>query len=169
MPDTLCIDTFRTAVQTYNTAFKIDKSNWVATADTYEETGQLPDGGPPFFVIDDDPNTYWHTVHTTNTTPFPHWLAFDMGRVVAVDMVELTSRHDYLGADFRDFIIEGRNAESEEWVAYGSFSLPDIQGPQQFLISDSPKMRYIRIYQLNGGGEPHSHLAEFSVYGNHVN
>lgn len=167
-PDTLCIDTFLTALSSQKTAFKIDKSSWIATADTYEATGQLPNGGPPHFVIDDDPNTYWHTVHSSHTTPFPHWLAFDMGREVEVSVVELTSRHDYLGADFRDFWIEGRNSESEEWTLYGSFFLPDIQGPQQFLLTDSPKMRYLRIYQLNGGGEPHSHLSEFSVYGNYA-
>ena len=80
----------------------------------------------------------------------------------------LTSRHDYLNADFRDFLIEGRNSESEEWVVYGSFNLPDVQGPQQFLIAGSPTMRHLRIYQINGGGEPHSHLSEFSVYGNEV-
>jgi len=169
IPDTLCIDTFRTVEQIHTTAFKIDKRNWIATADTYEPTGQLPNGGNPSFTIDDDPETYWHTEHVAGTTPFPHWLAYDMGKVVSVDVVELTSRHDYLNADFKDFIIEGRNSESEEWVAYGSFNLPDIQGPQQFLLSGSPQMRYIRIYQLNGGGEPHSHLAEFSIYGNYVN
>lgn len=166
-PDTLCIDTIVTSIETQKTAFKIDRSSWVATADTYELTGQLPKGGSPSFVLDDDPDTYWHTVHSTGTTPFPHWLAFDMGREIEVSVVELTSRHNYLNADFRDFYIEGRNSETEDWVTYGSFFLPDIKGPQQFLLSGSPKMRYLRIYQLNGGGEPHSHLAEFSVYGNY--
>ncbi|SEM64927.1 F5/8 type C domain-containing protein [bacterium A37T11] len=168
-PDTLCIDTFHTVAQTHSTAFKIDKSTWIATADTYELTGQMPNGGPPSFTIDDDPNTYWHTAHTTGTTPYPHWLAYDMGKEVAVDVVELTSRYNYINADFKDFLIEGRNSLDEEWTSYGSYTLPDILGPQQFLIPDSPKMRYVRIYMLNGGSPPHSHLAEFSVYGNYVN
>ncbi|MFD2967235.1 DUF4998 domain-containing protein [Sphingobacterium bambusae] len=165
IPDTLSIDTFGTPLQAHAYSYKIDKSDWLATADTYEATGQLPNGGPPHFVIDDNPNTYWHTRHSAGTTPFPHWLAFDMKKPVKVDMVELTSRHDYLGADFKDFLIEGRNAETEEWVPYGSFNLADVAGPQQFLIASAPTLRYIRIYQLNGGGPPHSHLAEFSVYG----
>ncbi len=167
-PDTLCIDTFYTAINNQKAVFKIDKSSWVASADTYEPTGQMPNGGPPSFVIDDNPDTYWHTVHASHTTPFPHWLAFDMGKEVVVDIVELTSRSDHLNADFRDFWIEGRNSESEEWKLYGVFFLPDVVGPQQFMLNDSPRMRYLRIYQLNGGGEPHSHLAEFSVYGSFI-
>lgn len=167
-PDTLCIDTFITHSSTQKAAAKIDKKNWIATADTYEPTGQLPNGGHPNFVIDDNPNTYWHTVHATHTTPYPHWLAFDFGKKIEVSVVELTSRHDHLNADFRDFLIEGRNSEEEEWALYGSFFLEDIQGPQQFSLTDSPQMRYLRIYQLNGGSPPHSHLAEFSVYGNYL-
>jgi hypothetical protein len=42
--------------------------------------------------------------------------------------------------------------EAELCTTYGSFNLPDAQGPQQFLISGSPTVRYIRIYQLNGEG-----------------
>lgn len=166
IPDTLCIDTFRTKIEQYQYAQKIGKKNWTATADTYEPTGQLPYGGHPSFAIDDDPNTYWHTVHSSGTTNFPHWLAFDMKKAVKVDMVELTSRRDHFNADFRDFIIEGRDSELEPWKAYGTFTLSETAEPQKFLIADSPSMRFIRIYQLNGGGEPHSHLAEFSVYGN---
>lgn len=169
IPDTLCIDTFAAAAEKHSYAYKINRSNWLAFADSYEATGQLPNGGSPYFVLDDNPNTYWHTKHSSGTSPFPHWLSFDMKKAVKVDMIELTSRHDYVTADFRDFLIEGRNSEAEPWTTYGSYNLPDAQGPQQFLISGSPTVRYIRIFQLNGGGEPHSHLAEFAVYGSEVN
>lgn len=168
IPDTLSVDTFQTAFKEQGYSFRIDRSNWVATADTYEPTGQMPHGGSPHFVLDGDPNTYWHTIHSSTTTPYPHWLAFDMKRSVKVDMVELTSRHDYLGSDFKDFLIEGRNSESEEWKTYGSFTLPDIKGPQQFLISSSPTLRYLRINMISGQSPPHAHLSEFSVYGDYM-
>ncbi len=169
IPDTLSIDTFSTQIEKHGYSSMIDRSNWIATADTYEPSAQLPNGGPPKFVLDGNSETYWHTKHASATTPFPHWLAFDMKKAIKVDMIELVSRHDYLRFDFKDFLIEGRNSETEEWKVYGSFNLPDIAGPQPFLISGSPTMRYIRVFQLNGGGPPHSHLAEFAVYGSEVN
>jgi hypothetical protein len=98
-------------------------------------------------------------------TGYPHWLAFDMLKTVKVDRVVLTSRSDYINADFTDFIMQG-STDGTTWQDYGSFFLADIVGPQTFTLSNAPVMRYIRIWQIrNGNGAPHSHLAEFAVYG----
>lgn len=168
LPDSLAIDTFYTNFIKQKNAMKISKKNWIATADSWEPTGQMPKGGLPSFVIDDNPDTYWHTNHTQQTSNFPHWLAFDMKKKVAVERVELTSRYDYFGADFKNFRIEGRNSDSEEWVSYGTFNLADKTGPQSFILEGTPKMRYLRIFMLEGQFPPHCHLAEFSAYGSFV-
>lgn len=163
LPDSLAIDTFYTDFVEQMPASKIDRSAWAATASTFEATGQMPVGGPPEFVLDGDPSTYWHSRHTSNITGYPYWLAFDMKAAVQVTRVELISRSDYLNADFTEFSIQGSD-DGDTWVTYGTFALPDITGPQSFNITGAPVMKHIRVY-MTKGPTVHSHLAEFAVYG----
>jgi hypothetical protein len=165
-PDTLTIDTFYTAYAPISSGyFQIDSRQWVGTADNYEKTGQLPNGAPGK-AADGKIDTYWHTNHSQSpVTGYPHWLAFDMLKTVKVDRVVLTSRSDYFTADFTDFIMQG-STDGITWQDYGSFTLAEMIGPQNFTLSGAPEIRYIRIWQIrNANGAPHSHLAEFAVYG----
>jgi hypothetical protein len=167
VPDSLSIDTFYTAYSGISpNYFQIDRAQWVATADNYEKTGQLPNGAPGK-VLDGKTDTYWHTNHSQSpVTGYPHWLAFDMIRNVKVDRVVLTSRSDYFTADFTDFIIQGSN-DGITWQDYGSFKLAEMIGPQTFTLAGTPEMRYLRIWQIRANGAPHSHLAEFSLFGSY--
>jgi hypothetical protein len=169
VPDTLSIDTFYTAYTLITpNYFQIDRSAWIASADNYEKTGQLPNGAPGK-VLDGKADTYWHTNHSQSpVTGYPHWLAFDMSRSVKVDRVVLTSRSDYFTADFTDFIIQG-SSDGTNWQDYGSFTLAEMVGAQTFTVAGAPAMRYLRIWQIrNANGAPHSHLAEFSIFGSFV-
>lgn len=166
LPDSLAIDTFYTAYEVQQPTIKIPKNNWIATANSYEPTGQLPNG-PPEKVLDDNDQTYWHSRHTSALTGYPHWLAFDMLQAVAVTRVELSSRPDnnYFKEDFTKFIIQG-SMDGITWTDYGSFDLPEQAGPQSFSLVNAPVMQHIRIY-MTQGVTIHAHLAEFSVYGNY--
>ena len=168
-PDTLAVDTFYTAYQQMPGSFmQIAPTTWTATADTYELTGQQPNGAPSK-VLDGDIGTYWHTNHSKSpVTGYPHWLAFNMNRRVKVDRVVLASRSDYVREDFTDFIVQGSD-DGTTWQNYGNFTLAEIAGPQTFTLTGAPVMRYLRIWQVrNATGSPHSHLAEFAVYGSFV-
>lgn len=162
-PDTLCIDTFYTIAEKYTPLVKIDKTNWTATADTYEETGKLPEGGSPDFAIDDDPATYWHTKQAFGGSPYPHWLAVDMGEEKEVVAITLTALSGQLDGDFRDFIIQGKKIDTDKWTDYGSHTLDDIDGPQLFSLDAPANLRHIRIQMLNGKNQ-HAYLAEISAF-----
>ncbi|TZF82822.1 hypothetical protein FW774_15145 [Pedobacter sp. BS3] len=164
LPDTLSIDTFYTPAVTENVMMKLDKSGWVASADSYAATSQLANGGgPPQFAIDDNINTFWHTDHTTTKPPYPHWLAADMKKVFHVARVELTSRPNAITADATDYIVQG-SMDGSTWTDISSFIMPNTAGPQSFNIPNAPAMRYIRLYMTKGPNY-YAHLAEFSVYG----
>lgn len=163
LPDSLAIDTFYTDFEEQMPASKIDRSTWTATASTFEATGQMPNGGPPQFVLDGSTSTYWHSRHTSNITGYPYWLAFDMKAAVKVTRVELISRPDYYREDFTEFSIQGSD-DGTTWTTYGTFTLPDRTGPLSFNIIGAPVMNHIRVY-MTKGPTIHSHLAEFAVYG----
>ncbi len=161
LPDSTAIDTFYTAFDTYRVATKMNTANWTITADSYEPTGQLPNG-PPEKVLDGDASTYWHTDHTTTKPGFPHWLAVDLKSPAVLAMVELTSRSNSLTADATDFIVQG-SMDGNTWTDYGTFKQPDIAGPQASYISNPPTVRYVRIYMTKGPNY-YTHLAELSLY-----
>lgn len=156
------IDEFYTAYTPVTVEYgKIDKTTMTVTTDSYEATGQLPYGGPEC-TIDDDEKSYWHTQHNGGMPGFPHWLAYDLGKEYNIGKVELTSRPDYLNADFTDFILQGSN-DGVTWEDYGTFKQPDIAGPQAYYPDRPMNVRHIRIY-MTSGPNPYSHLNEFSAY-----
>ena len=160
IPKELSIDTFYTDFMDQYVSKKIDKSNWTATADSYTPTGLLPNG-PPKKAIDDNINTFWHTLYPSNVT-YPHWLAVDMKQVINVSSVELTYRQNVFNG-FDDFMIQG-SLDGVNWTTYGSFTILKINDPQSFPITGTPKIRYIRVYAEKGANN-YAHLAEFSVLG----
>ncbi|KAA6301153.1 MAG: hypothetical protein EZS26_002674 [Candidatus Ordinivivax streblomastigis] len=165
VPDEFAIDTFYTSYTGQTVLSKINKTNWAVTANSFEPTGQLPKGGVPEKSIDDDATTFWHSQHTGSGSPgYPYWLAYDMQVIVPVGMVELTSRSDFLNNGAVTFILQGSD-DDETWVDHGTFTQRVIVGPQPYTPIGQLAARYIRIYMTDGPGRPHSHLAEFSVYG----
>ncbi|SEW51853.1 DUF4998 domain-containing protein [Chitinophaga arvensicola] len=169
LPDSLAIDTFYTAYEKVNSEqMQVDRSTWIATADSYELYGQLPSGHPRM-VLDGNVDTYWHTNHSQSpVTGYPHWLAFDMTAKVKVQKIVLQSRAAYFKEDFTNFKMQSSN-DGITWADEGSFVLAETPDPQFFILPNAPVTRYIRIYQLgNATGSPHSHLAEFSIYGSYV-
>lgn len=165
LPDSLAIDTFYTAYEASRSEFKISKQGWTAYANSYEPSGQLPNGAPEK-VIDDNPATYWHSVHTSPSPRYPHWIVVGTVNTVELTRIELTSRSDYYREDFTAFKIEG-SMDANTWTELGSFTMPDLTGPQSFNIPGKPQVKFIRIY-MTAGPTIHSHLAEFSAFGNFV-
>lgn len=160
LPDSASIDTFYTDFTEQNVARKIDKSNWTAMADSYTPTRLLP-SGPPDKAIDNNINTFWHTLYPA-TEPYPHWLIIDMKEPVNVSSVELVYRQSVFNS-FKDFMIQG-SLDGENWTTYGTFSFQTINDPQNFTLSGSPLIQYLRIYATTGYNN-YAHIAELSVYG----
>ncbi len=160
VPEPTAIDTFYTDFKAQKVLIIVDRSDWTATADSYESTGQLPNGAPEK-TIDGDASTYWHTQHIGEMPGYPHWLAYDMKKTVTVSVVELTSRSDQKQNDFTDFTIQ-QSIDGSNWIDCESFKLADVVGVQTFNLQNPIKTRYIRVY-MTAGPNLYTHLAEFSV------
>ena len=162
MPDSLAIDAFYSNSQTLNVAYKLVKTNWTATSNSFEPAAQLPNGGPAQKTIDNDVNSYWHTNHTNAQGKYPYWLAYDFKTALTVTRIELTSRVRFFGEDFTEFIVQGSD-DGVSWSNYGAFVQKETAEPQSYYLIGF-RHRHLRIY-MNKGTTIHSHLAEFSAFG----
>jgi len=154
------IDSFFTPYVNQNVSSRLNKANWLATADSFAVTSQLPNG-PAIKAIDDDIKTFWHT-ETTSTKVYPHWLAVDLKKTINVSRVELTCRQDN-ATTFTAFTIQG-SMDGTNWTDYGSYTLVMKNATQSFSVANSPQMRYIRIYAATGPNY-YANLAEFTAFG----
>ncbi|WP_295128728.1 DUF4998 domain-containing protein [uncultured Chitinophaga sp.] len=165
LPDSLAIDTFYTPFQLAKNEFKLAKQGWIAYANSFEPSGQQPNGAPTK-ILDDNAETYWHSVHTSPSPRYPHWVVVGTINTVELTRVELTSRSSHFREDFTAFRLEG-SMDGNTWTEYGSFTQAEITGPQSFAIPGKPQAKFIRIY-MTAGPTIHSHMAEFSAFGNYV-
>lgn len=161
LPDIASLDTFYTSFTEKAVAMKIDKSNWTATADSYTPTSMLP-SGPPHAAIDDNINTFWHSLYPSTTALYPHWVMVDMKVPVKVGCVELTYRQNVFNS-FKEFMIQG-SVNGVNWITYGTYTIQLINDPQIFIVPGSPSIQYLRIYASTGQNN-YASIAEISVYG----
>lgn len=166
LPEELCVDTVKTNSNIVSPPYKIDKSAWSVTTNTYE-VSDGPNGGPATYVLDNNEETYWHTRYSSDVVVRPHWLEIDMAQEVKVVIVELVPRQNNAWANFTDFKIQGRNSADDPWSDYGAFTLEGVSDVQRFTISGAPTMKYIKLVVISGRSD-HTALAEFSVYGSIV-
>lgn len=160
LPGIRSIDSFFTPYVTQYVSSKINKSTWLATADSYALTSQFPNGSPAR-AIDDNIATYWHT-ETTSSRVYPHWLSVDMKKPISITRVELTCRQDNF-TTFTAFTVQG-STDGISWTDQDTFTLLGKNDTQSFQLSTVLNTRYIRIY-ASAGPNYYANLAEFSVYG----
>jgi hypothetical protein len=160
IPGVRGIDSFFTPYINQYVSAKLNKSTWLATADSFAASSQLPNG-PAIKAIDDDIKTFWHT-ETTSSRVYPHWLAVDMKKTINVSRVELTCRQDNF-TTFTAFSIQG-SIDGLNWTDYGGYTFVMKNVTQSFAVANSPQMKYIRIYAATGPNY-YANLAEITVFG----
>lgn len=168
LPEEGAIDIFYTDYNVLKIPpLKVKKDRWIVTASSDARDSQAPNGAPQM-VIDDNPNTFWHSQHRPSSPGYPHWIAVDMKNEIEVEYVELTPRSSYPEQSFNQFTIQG-SMDGENWTNLGDFNLEPVGlKVQKFVLEGNPTMRHMRIY-MTRGGTVHAHLAEFSVFGSYAN
>ncbi|RYD91799.1 MAG: hypothetical protein EOP54_21840 [Sphingobacteriales bacterium] len=162
MPSIRSIDVFYTPYEIEYASYKIDKTNWLATADSYALTSKLPNG-PPAKAIDDNLATFWQT-ETTSSKVYPHWLAIDFNKQFNLTRLELSCVQDNAATStFTTFTVQ-TSANGTTWTNVTNFSLVLKNGTQSFALPSTLRTQYLRIYATSGASYFAS-LAEVSVVG----
>ncbi len=172
VPDSTCLDNYTTDWLTIDHLGRapepMSRAGWTGTCDSQQNASNSPAQ-----TLDGIRTTQWHS---DPNRAYPHWIAFDMKTVIAVENVILTMRSANPTNTFKNFMIQG-SMDGVTWTDYppadGSQYYnfkPLAEVPQTYTLEDIPEMQYIRIYMFNSNvtASPNNRyavLAEFEVYG----
>ena len=121
------------------------KSNWTVTASSQELTGEGPPNGLATAILDDNPNTYWHSEWSAATASPPHVLTIDMAQVVAINGFKFTQRQN--GArNIKNLKVE-TSIDGNTWkeVSGSPFLLKQINEEQTFPLPATITCRFFRL------------------------
>ena len=122
----------------------MDRSNWKVTANNFQ-----PGDGDPSHVIDDNPDTIWHSQYAPERLKPPHFITVDMGASQAIQAVKVTPR--------TDAFVNGRAKDYELYVSQdGNFDKPILKGTlpnegatQTLQLPAPTQARYLRFVILS--------------------
>lgn len=140
----------------------IPRSEWTA------EHSSVHDSNVASRAIDGNPGTFWHSQAQAQ---YPHWLTFDMKKVIKVRQMTLVMRAESPANTFRHFMLQGRLDGETDWTDYPpegtdyySFE-PVGLSRQTFTVPGDPEMQHIRLWFVNSHNQIYAVLAEFEVFG----
>lgn len=126
-----------------------------------QETG----GGDAAHLVDNDPETTWHTMYSVTVAKYPHWVDFDAGETrVIKGFIYLPRQDGGMNGYIKDYSLQV-SMDGKSWgeaVAKGAF-LRDNK-PQRIMLDKPVQARYIRFTGLSSqNGADFAGGAEFSV------
>ncbi|TXH22443.1 MAG: discoidin domain-containing protein [Chitinophagaceae bacterium] len=134
---------------------------WSISDFSSEETKS--ENGAALNAVDGNPNTYWHSRWSTNTTDYPHHLTIDFKEIKTKSGITLLHRKG-LSRAIKDFEVWAKG-ETGDYVKMGSFTTQNIEGKQKFNFTASSSFRYLKIIALNAhDGNKFAAIGEISIY-----
>ncbi len=142
VPDTSCIDTFKTTYQSVEVLappIEYNRTGWTAAAGTDYDGTRVPQN-----VLDNNITTVWHMGKTTS---YPHQITIDMHARNQINGLTFIQRTPLDGAaKLIEIQVSDDNAN---WTSSGNFTLQNT-GEKQFVdLSGAVISRYFRIIVLS--------------------
>ncbi len=118
---------------------------------------------PASLLVDDNPDTFWHTTYQVTSAPFPHWVDFDAGEVVSLKGFRFLPRQGSRSGRFKDYTLSV-SLDGKTWTEVLRSSMPNEELEQVVHLPSSVRARYIRLTALNNhAGNEYATGAEFSI------
>lgn len=120
--------------------------------------------GDPNHLVDNDPNTFWHTMYSVTVAKYPHWVDFDCGEVKTLKGFTYLPRQDSPNGRIKDYQIQVSN-DGKTWgdvLVKGSFE--NNAKEKRVMFSKPVKARYVRFTGLSSqDGQDFATGAEMGV------
>ncbi len=141
------------------------KSEWTATASSIQESGEGEGNGIARALIDGNTSTFWHSMWSPSSPPFPHWIQIDFKNEIYVTQIGLTRRQNNSNG-FKTFDIEG-SKDGKTWVTLLKDQEMDREELESQIFPIQPQyLKQIKITMKdNFNNQASTHLAEIDVFG----
>lgn len=139
---------------------KIDK----VRVEVINASSQETDEGDAANLVDDNPNTIWHTMYSVTMAKYPHWVDLDAGEVKLLKGFSYLPRQDSGNGNIKDYSIQV-SMDGKTWgepVAQGSF---EKNLKEKVINFNKPvSARFIRFTALSEqNGQDFASGAEISI------
>ena len=120
--------------------------------------------GDPGHLVDNDPNTIWHTMYSVTVAKYPHWVDLDCGEVKTLKGFTYLPRQNGPNGNIKDYQIQVSN-DGKTWgdvLVKGSFE--NNAKEKRVMFSNPVKARYVRFTALSSqNGQDFASGAEMGV------
>ncbi len=120
--------------------------------------------GDPGHLVDNDPNTFWHTMYSVTVAKYPHWVDLDCGEVKTLKGFTYLPRQNSGNGRIKDYQIQVSN-DGKTWgdvLVKGSFE--NNVKEKRVMFSKPVKARYVRFTALSSqDGQDFATGAEMGV------
>lgn len=123
----------------------VDKTNWTATANSEELTGEGAVNGRAAAILDGSLSTFWHSKWDNGKDPLPFNINIDMQKEQVLNSIELARRTD--NTNTKTVIIKISN-DNQNWTEIGSMVFPNSAAPNSKVLF-YPKTVRGRYLMLN--------------------
>lgn len=115
-------------------------------------------------LLDNDPETMWHTMYSVTVAQYPHWIDFDAGKEKTVKGFAYTPRTDgFYSGDIKDFALS-TSSNGKDWTEVYRGKFNTNKGRKVVTLEQPLKARYIRFTALSShDGTDVASGAEFSL------
>lgn len=136
----------------------------IETVDVEVVYASSEEGGSAKFLVDNNPNTIWHTMYSVTVAQYPHWVDLDAAAVQTIKGFTFLPRQEGSNGDIKDYRVYVSN-DGKEWgepVCEGTFARnKDLK---KVLFKKPVKARYIRFMGLNShDGQDFASGAELGI------
>ena len=147
-------------LQVKMTFAKIESISTEVIFTSSEESGE----GNASNLVDNDANTYWHTMYSVTVAKYPHWVDLDAGEVKSITGFTYLPRQGNANGHIKDYRLQV-SQDGKNWsepVAEGAF---ERDFKLKRIMFDKPvKARYIRFTALSSqSGDDFASGAELSI------
>lgn len=141
-----------------------DKSTWnIQDFSSEEAQGEGPDNGRAIFVLDGNPDTFWHSQWQGASPGPPHYLTVDMGEVKTLHGIITKARMGGDAGKPNEVTIE-TSMDNVLWEAAGSLNLMDNANEQKNFLTEFKQARYFKLIINSSHNASHAHLAELGTF-----
>lgn len=127
-------------------------------------SSQESDGGEASNLVDDDPNTIWHTMYSVTVAKYPHWVDLDCGEAKEIKGFTYLPRQNSPNGNIKEYKFQVSD-DGKTWsepVASGAFE--NNLERKRILLDKPVKARYVRFTALSSqNGQDFASGAELGV------